>query len=124
MDLLKLFLLEDTKVLKRPRWIGFEGLCVIFEAAEALFHEAQDFLLIEAAGSRDCARKVSDLGRQADVVASADFAVIQNLLMPEHADFNIHFATNEMAIAYTKHSTHGSEITAENWYEILLRDGV
>jgi len=78
----------------------------------------------EAAGSRDCARKISDLGRECDVMASADYTVISDLLMPEYADFNIRFATNEMAIAYTKSSKRGEEIDAENWPAILLSDGV
>ena len=78
----------------------------------------------EAAGSRDCARKISDLGRQCDVMASADYTVIENLLMPDHADFNIRFATNEMAIAYTEKSKHADKITSKNWTDILLADGV
>jgi len=78
----------------------------------------------EAAGSRDCARKISDLDRQCDVMASADYTVVENLLMPEHADFNIRFATNEMAIAYTPESKQANEITDKNWHEILLADSV
>ncbi|RLB35213.1 MAG: tungstate ABC transporter substrate-binding protein WtpA, partial [Deltaproteobacteria bacterium] len=31
----------------------------------------------EAAGSRTCARKISDLGRPCDVMASADYTVIE-----------------------------------------------
>jgi len=36
----------------------------------------------EAAGSRTCARKITDLKRPCDVMASADYTVIQNLLLP------------------------------------------
>ena len=78
----------------------------------------------EVSGSRKAARKVSDIGRKADVVASADYKVIDNLLIPENAKFNVQFATNEMAIAYTEKSKFHSEINAENWTEIVLRDGV
>jgi len=53
-------------------------------------------ILAEAAGSRNCARKIVELGRSCDVFGSADHGVIQNLLVPEHADFEIRFATNEM----------------------------
>jgi len=81
-------------------------------------------VLAESAGSRDCARKISDLGKQCDVMASADYTVVENLLMPEHADFNIRLATNEMAIAYTAESKHADKITAKNWTDILLADGV
>ncbi|MFH2009570.1 MAG: tungstate ABC transporter substrate-binding protein WtpA [bacterium] len=78
----------------------------------------------EAAGSRHCARKISDLGRRADVLGSADYKVVQNLLMPEHADFNIRFATNEMAIAYSPKSRLSGVINARNWHKILLHDEV
>lgn len=78
----------------------------------------------EAAGSRDIARKVSDLGRACDVLGSADYKVVENLLMPDHARFNIRFATNEIALTYTPRSACAGEIGAGNWHEVLLRDGV
>ncbi len=78
----------------------------------------------EAAGSRHCARKISDLGRRADILASADYKVVQNLLMPDHVDFNIRFATNEMAIAYTAKSRRAAQVSAKNWHEILLEPSV
>jgi len=81
-------------------------------------------VLAESAGSRDCARKISDLKRQCDIMASADYTVVENLLMPEYADFNIRLATNEMAIAYTENSKHADKITNKNWTDILLADGV
>ena len=81
-------------------------------------------VLAEAAGSRDTARKVSDLGRACDVLGSADYRVVENLLMPEHAAFNIRFASNEMAIAYTERSNLADQITGDNWSELLLRPDV
>lgn len=77
-------------------------------------------VLLEAAGSRTCARKISDLGRPCDVMASADYLVIDNLLIPAHADWNIKFAGNEMAIVYGERSKRAGEIDASNWHEILL----
>jgi molybdate/tungstate transport system substrate-binding protein len=81
-------------------------------------------VLLEAAGSRDCARKITDLGRACDVMAAADYAVIDTMLIPEHAGWNIKFAGNEMAIVYDAESRYADEITAENWPRILLRDDV
>jgi molybdate/tungstate transport system substrate-binding protein len=78
----------------------------------------------ESAGSRHCARKVADLGKPCDVMMSADTRVVESLLMPDHARFNIQFATNQMAIAYAPDSKFADDITAENWPEILQRDGV
>jgi len=77
-------------------------------------------VLLEAAGSRTCARKISELGRECDVMASADYAVIDALLIPEHAAWNIKFAANEMVIAYTGKSSRAGEMTSGNWFEILL----
>jgi molybdate/tungstate transport system substrate-binding protein len=78
----------------------------------------------EAAGSRICARKITELNSQADVMTSADSAVIQTLLIPEYADYCIDFTSNEMVIMYRKESRYSEEIDSENWYEILLRDDV
>ncbi len=78
----------------------------------------------EATGSRTAARKVSELGREADLVVSADYTVIDNLLIPAFADWNIQFARNTMVIAYTDQSQYADEINSDNWYEILTRDGV
>lgn len=78
----------------------------------------------EAAGSLVSARKVSELGRQADLVLSADYTVIDHLLIPAFADWNIQFARNAMVIAYTDRSRYAAEINAQNWYEILTRAGV
>jgi len=81
-------------------------------------------LVREAAGSRACARKITDIGKPADVMASAAYKVIDNLLIPEYAKFNAQFVTNEMAIAYTDKSKYANEINEKNWTEIFLREGV
>ena len=78
----------------------------------------------EIAGSRECARKITDLGKPCDVMASADYAVIDSLLIPDHADWNIRFAGNEMVIAFREHSRGCDRINTENWHEILMRDDV
>ena len=78
----------------------------------------------ESSGSRAAARKITDIGKSADVMASADYKVIDNLLIPNHAKFNAQFATNEMAIAFTPHSKFAQEITANNWTDIFMKEGV
>lgn len=78
----------------------------------------------EASGSRSCARKISDLKRNCDVMGSADYKVVDSLLVSEYADFNIKFALNEMVIAYTDESLYSDVFTGDNWYDILLRDKV
>ncbi|MCK7537787.1 MAG: hypothetical protein MZV63_45960 [Marinilabiliales bacterium] len=43
-------------------------------------------------------------------MASADYFVINQLLIPEYADWSIRFATNEIVIAYTEKSAYSGEI--------------
>ncbi|MBI9033534.1 MAG: tungstate ABC transporter substrate-binding protein WtpA [Bacteroidales bacterium] len=81
-------------------------------------------ILMEAGGSRKCARKISDLNKECDIMASADYTVIDKLLIPAFAEWNIKFASNEMALVYHDGSRFSDEISAENWYEILLKDDV
>jgi molybdate/tungstate transport system substrate-binding protein len=81
-------------------------------------------VVLEAAGSRACARKITDIGKPADVMASAAYKVIDNLLIPKYAKFNAHFVTNELAIVYTDKSKYAKQITAQNWPDIFLKDGV
>lgn len=102
------------------------SLAVPFKAVEKAFETKypQYDVQREASGSRAAARKISEIGKPADVMASADYKVIDNLLIPKDAKFNAQFATNEMAIAFTPHSKFANEITSENWPEIFLRDGV
>jgi molybdate/tungstate transport system substrate-binding protein len=57
-------------------------------------------------------------------MASADYTVIDTLLVPEHADWNLRFAANEMVIAYRSDSRLAEKINADNWYEILLREDI
>ncbi len=76
-------------------------------------------MLREIAGSRECARKISELHQPCDVFASADYAVIDNLLIPDYADWNLKFATNEMTIVYTEKSRRANEITRQNWFDVL-----
>jgi len=78
----------------------------------------------EAAGSRTCARKIADLERPCDIMASADYTVIEKLLIPEYADWNISFATNEMAIMYRPDSRYAKDVNGHNWYKILLKKDV
>ena len=78
----------------------------------------------EAGGSTKMARMISEVGKPADIMASADYVVIDKNLIPKYADFNIRFATNQLVLCYTDKSKYASEINAENWYDILQKPGV
>lgn len=81
-------------------------------------------IFLESAGSRTCVRKITDLKKPCDIMASADYTVIDMLLIPGYADWNIKFASNEMTIVYHERSKKAEEINKENWYEILLNKEV
>ena len=102
------------------------SLSVPFKEISKKFKEQHPSVEIklESAGSVASARKITDLNRYCDIFASADYKVIDDMLIPEHTDFNIKFAGNEMAIVYTEKSRFADEITAQNWTEILLKDEV
>jgi molybdate/tungstate transport system substrate-binding protein len=81
-------------------------------------------ILLEPAGSLVCARKITELKKPCDIIASADYFVINKLLIPEYVKWSIRFATNEIVIAYTDKSKYSAEINTDNWMDILLRDDV
>lgn len=108
-----------------------EGDLVIFHAGSLAvpFKEiAQAFMKeyptvnvqLESAGSVASARKITDLQRPCDILASADYSVIDNMLIPAYADWNIRFASNEMAIVFNQTSNKADEISAGNWTDLLL----
>ena len=79
---------------------------------------------LEAAGSRKCARKITDEKRKCDIMASADYKVIDNLLIPKYADWNVRFASNQLVLCYTGKSAYAKEVNADNWDDILLKKDV
>jgi molybdate/tungstate transport system substrate-binding protein len=81
-------------------------------------------IIREASGSREAARKISELDRRADLVAVADYLVVEEMLIPEDIDWYVNFATNRMVIAFTEKSRYSSEISSENWFKILAREDV
>jgi molybdate/tungstate transport system substrate-binding protein len=81
-------------------------------------------VMLEAAGSVECARKITELKKPCDIMASADYTIIDKLLIPKFADWNIRFASNEMAIVFTEKSRRSNEINQENWYQIMLDQNI
>ncbi|MFO7967051.1 MAG: tungstate ABC transporter substrate-binding protein WtpA, partial [Archaeoglobaceae archaeon] len=79
---------------------------------------------LEGAGSAATIRKVTELDKNADVVASADYTLIPKLMYPDYADWTLKFATNEVVLAYHQDSKYSDEIGSDNWYEILRKSDV
>jgi len=81
-------------------------------------------ILMESAGSVASARKITDLNRPCDILASSDYGVIDNMLIPKYADWNLKFVSNELSIVYSDKSHHAAEINAKNWYDVLMKKDV
>ncbi|MBN2239063.1 MAG: tungstate ABC transporter substrate-binding protein WtpA [Dehalococcoidales bacterium] len=97
-------------------------LAEVNEAFTKLYPDVE--VLAEGAGSATTIRKVTELGKECGIIASADYSLIPELMYPDYADWYIIFATNQMCICYTDQSAYADEITSDNWYEILQREGV
>jgi molybdate/tungstate transport system substrate-binding protein len=94
----------------------------ISDAFNAIYPDVN--ILAEGAGSATTIRKVTELGKECGVIGSADYTLIPELMYPDYADWYIIFASNQMCLTYTDNSAYGDEITSDNWYEILQREGV
>jgi molybdate/tungstate transport system substrate-binding protein len=102
------------------------SLTVPFAKMEKIFEAKYPKVdvLREGGGSTKMARMISELHKPADIMASADFKVIDKTLLPEYGVWNIRFATNQLVLCYTDKSRFANEVNADNWYRILGRKGV
>ena len=125
---LQLFLLANTMAAEKEKVIIYHAgsLSVPFAEMEQQFenqHPAVD-IIRKAGGSTKMARLISDQGDPADIMASADYAVIDKSLIPAKARWNIRFATNQLVLCYTDQSRYANEINVDNWRDILARNDV
>lgn len=102
------------------------SLTIPFEAIEGEFEKLHPDVDVkrQAGGSTALARMITEAGDRVDVFASADYTVIDKLMIPDTASWNALFANNSMVIMYTPQSSGADTITADNWYEVLLEEGV
>ena len=126
---LMILIFSCSKSKKKKQILVFHAgsLSLPFKIMESEFEKLYPNydVIRESSGSRKAARKISDLQRKCEIMASADYSVIDNLLIEQNfAEWNIHFATNEMVIAYLSDSKFAKEINSENWFKIILRKGV
>lgn len=70
------------------------------------------------------ARQVGELGISADVLMLADEKLFSEILEPHWCRDHVRFLSERIVIGYTDHSRAAGEISAENWTEVLLREGV
>jgi molybdate/tungstate transport system substrate-binding protein len=79
---------------------------------------------LEPGASLEIARRITELGREPDVVVLADPEVFPNLLMPKFTNWYALFGRNRIVLAYTDKSRGAREITPQNWREVIQRPGV
>lgn len=128
--ILTLSMIPAQNVFAEPRGrlvIFLAGsLSMPFDDMEKAFEKAYPKveLIREASGSQQAARKVTDLKKPCDIVASADYKVIDKLLIPDFADWNIRFASNQLVLCYTEKSKFADQVNSDNWYDIIRKKEV
>ena len=110
---------------------GAGTLAAPFNQVDGDFMKEYPNVTIQAqfGGSVTMVKKVTDLHQIADVVAVADYNVIPKYLFGAngetiYTDWYAGFATNAITFVYTDKSKFASEITPQNWYQVLARPGV
>ena len=102
------------------------SLSVPFKKYKELFEKEHKNVEVqlESAGSVACVRKITELNKKCDVLATADYSLIPSMMMPKYADWYLMMAKNEIVIAYTDKSKYHNEINSENWYKIFNKPNV
>lgn len=71
-------------------------------------------------GTNAALRMVEDGTAHPDVVIGADVGLLRERLYPDHAEWDVEFAANEVGIAYEPATPLGGRLEAgEPWYEVL-----
>jgi molybdate/tungstate transport system substrate-binding protein len=77
--------------------------------------------------SADMIRDVTQVGQPDDVLGTADYSLIPQLMSTAskpHATWYLGFVSNQITFAYTSHSKGASQLTPSNWYKVLAEPGV
>jgi len=110
-----------------------DSLMVPFAQIQKEFEQANPAIDVEiqAHGSIQVIRQVTELDQDVDIVAVADNSLIPMLMyqtkMPDgnpYASWDIMPDSNELVLAYDANSKYADEINAGNWYQIISRPDV
>lgn len=101
------------------------SLTVPFESVEDAFETDHPDLDVQLspAGSVQCVAWVTESGLFCDVLASADWTLI-NGMDAAYKDYTIQFATNDMVLCYTDSSQYNDSVNATNFWEYLADPSV
>ena len=114
---------RSSKTPRRPLYVfAAASLNTVLTEFEKSFERKRPDVdaRVEVSGSLVAARKVSEYKRDGDIVIAADMRVIDSLLIPEFAEWQVAFLSNEIVLAYSEKSRHAAELTSANWPEILV----
>jgi molybdate/tungstate transport system substrate-binding protein len=78
----------------------------------------------ESAASLELVRRVTELHATPDVIALADPDLFPTLLEPRYSTWYAVFGRNRIVIAFTTRSRGASDISADNWWQVLDRPAV
>ena len=96
-----------------------------FSAAEPNFEQETGIdVTREPKGSVASTKKITEQGRKSDVLGVSDFRLIRDRVLPEYGDWYAVVTTNAMSIQYREDSPGADDISADNWWEVLSRDGI
>jgi len=87
---------------------------------------------LQAHGSIQVIRQVTELGQSVDLLMVADYSLIPTMMYntkvpgtnQSFADYYIRFSTNSIVLAYTNRSQYAGEINSSNWYYVLTQPSV
>ena len=110
---------------------GAGTLAAPFDALNKQLAQAHSGFSVQSqfGGSVAMVKNVTELGKNGDVVAVADYSVIPAQMFgaggkQRYANWYVGFASNAITFAYTNKSKGASTITANNWYQVLSQPGV
>jgi molybdate/tungstate transport system substrate-binding protein len=97
------------------------SLTLPFDYLEKDFEENNSDIDVqmEKGGSAKLVRSIIDLNKKCDVLAVADYSLIEKNMFQDYASWYIQFAKNRMVIAYNEESN----INETNWYQTLRNQG-
>lgn len=123
------------KVGKTPLKVFIAASLVVpfaeLERAYEKLHPEVD-VQVEAHGSIQVVRHVTEIHDEIDVVVPADYILIPMLMysttVPEtgqpYADWTIEWSGNHLVLAHTPESRYAAEINDQNWFEVVSRSDV
>lgn len=110
---------------------GAGTLSVPFNKVITAFEQANPNITVQPqfGGSVKMAKQITQLHEPADILAVADYHVIPQQLYSNNgsaadADWYIGFVSNAITLVYTDKSKGASDITNDNWYNVVAESGV